>query len=89
MTRLGIPRSSVFVCTKYNPPDPCQEPGPTADEVYAQLQLSRERMAPLGYVDLMLLHQPRPGPVGRARAWEALGRVKGEGWVREIGVSNL
>ena len=57
--------------------------------MYAQLQLSRARMAPLGHVDLMLLHQPRPGPEGRRRAWEALGRVREEGWVREIGVSNL
>ena len=41
------------------------------------------------YIDVMLIHQPRPGPEGRARAWEALGRAKSEGWVREIGVSNL
>jgi diketogulonate reductase-like aldo/keto reductase len=43
----------------------------------------------LEYIDVMLIHQPRPGPLGRARAWEALQRAKAEGWVKEIGVSNL
>ena len=45
--------------------------------------------AAMGYIDVMLIHQPRPGPVGRARAWEALQRAKKEGWVKEVGVSNL
>ena len=67
-----------------------EEPGPSVEVVLAQIQKSREIFVPtLGYVDLLLLHQPRPGPQGRARAWEAIVKAKEEGWVKEIGVSNL
>lgn len=45
--------------------------------------------AKLEYIDLLLIHQPRSGPAGRARMWEALKKCKEDGWVKEIGVSNL
>lgn len=90
LPELNIPRSEVFICTKYNPPDPVEEPGPTVDEIMVEIQKSKNIFAPLlGYVDLLLLHQPRPGPEGRKRGWEAVCRSKAEGWVKEVGVSNM
>lgn len=90
LPQLNIKREEIYICTKYNPPEPVEEPGPTAEEVNAELEKSRRIFSEkLGYVDLLLLHQPRPGPLGRARAWEAICRAKDEGWVRDVGVSNL
>lgn len=42
-----------------------------------------------GYIDLLLIHAPWGGKEGRASNWSALARAQKEGWVRDIGVSNL
>jgi diketogulonate reductase-like aldo/keto reductase len=42
----------------------------------------------LGYIDLLLLHSPTPGPVGRLEAWGALQETVDAGKVRSIGVSS-
>ncbi len=41
------------------------------------------------YIDLFLIHSPSGGPEGRASNWEALVKAQNEGWVKDIGVSNL
>lgn len=41
------------------------------------------------YIDLFLIHAPWGGEQGRAANWAALARAQKEGWVRDIGVSNL
>jgi len=41
------------------------------------------------YVDLYLVHAPRAGPHSRVNNWEAMVKARKEGWVRDIGVSNL
>lgn len=75
---------------------------PTEDEVYAQLVRSGPRLnrgldgaggtsgaGADGYIDLMLIHAPRPNEQARAVHWAALARAQAEGWVRDIGVSNF
>ena len=42
-----------------------------------------------GYIDLLLIHSPFGGEEGRANTWDAFVRAQKEGWVRDIGVSNL
>lgn len=41
------------------------------------------------YIDLMLIHAPWGGEEGRKNNWEALALAQKEGWVKDIGVSNL
>ncbi|ORY23938.1 NADP-dependent oxidoreductase domain-containing protein [Naematelia encephala] len=86
-----VTRSDLWLTTKWNPPQPLSEPGVQTDKVYAELRASYDifiKDAGLEYIDLMLVHQSRPGPQGRANHWRALVRAKEEGWVHEIGVSN-
>ncbi|CCH41304.1 Aldose reductase [Wickerhamomyces ciferrii] len=42
----------------------------------------------IGYIDLLLLHHPNPGPQGRLDAWRALQEVVETGKVKSIGVSS-
>lgn len=67
----------------------------SAQSVYDLLRKSLSKLNPGkdetqgAYIDLMLIHAPWGGKEGRAKNWEALTRAKEEGWVRDIGVSNL
>lgn len=91
LQQSGTPRSEVFITTKWNPPAGLNEPGVDTDQVYQELQASRKIFVEdngLEYVDLMLVHQSRPGPVGRANHWRALVKAQQDGWIKEIGVSN-
>ena len=49
----------------------------------------REKEEVEPYIDLFLVHAPWGGQEGREANWAALRRAKEEGWVRDIGVSNL
>jgi diketogulonate reductase-like aldo/keto reductase len=85
------PRSSVYITTKWNPPEGLSEPGVSTEDVYNELQSSRKIFLEdynLQYVDLMLVHQSRPGPRGRANHWQALVKAQADGWIKDIGVSN-
>lgn len=85
------PRSSVFITTKWNPPEGLLEPGVSTEDVYQELQASRKIFVEdygLEYVDLMLVHQSRPGPKGRGNHWQALVQAQADGWIKDIGVSN-
>jgi len=87
----GADRSSVYITTKWNPPEGLKEPGVSTEKVYEELQASRKIFLEdydLKYVDLMLVHQSRPGPVGRANHWKALVKAQADGWIKDIGVSN-
>lgn len=91
LKETSTPRSEVFITTKWNPPAGLTEPGVPTDQVYQELQASRKIFVEdngLEYVDLMLVHQSRPGPEGRASHWKALVKAKEDGWIKEIGVSN-
>lgn len=76
----GLPRGEVFVTTKlWN-----DEQG--YDSTLSAFDASLERLG-LEQVDLYLLHWPVPGK--RLESWRALERLKAEGRVRAIGVSNF
>ncbi|MGW3464074.1 aldo/keto reductase, partial [Streptomyces olivaceoviridis] len=78
----GVPREEVVVTTKL----PGRHHG--YEETLASFEGSRRRLG-LEYVDLYLIHWPNPR-VGRyVDAWRAMIRLREEGLVRSIGVSNF
>lgn len=82
----GTKREAIFLTTKFMPGHDV----PTPDWVYDQLRRSLPRLTTEdGYVDLMLIHAPRPNAAARAAEWAALARAQKEGWIRSIGVSNF
>ncbi|MGZ0202085.1 aldo/keto reductase [Streptomyces sp. RM1] len=78
----GVPRADVVVTTKL----PGRDHG--YEETLASFEESRRRLG-LEYVDLYLIHWPNPR-VGRyVDSWKAMIRLREEGLVRSIGVSNF
>ena len=75
----GIPREEIFVTTKLWNDDHGYEPALRAFE-------RSRREVGLDYVDLYLIHWPVPRI--RHESWKALLRLREEGLVRSIGVSN-
>lgn len=84
-------RASTFLTSKYMG---THEVHPS-DAVYKELVKSVPKLnkgkeaAAGGYIDLMLIHAPFGGDKGRAENWAALARAQKEGWIKDIGVSNL
>ncbi|KAF9938236.1 hypothetical protein BGZ67_000381 [Mortierella alpina] len=79
--RSGIPRDQVFVTTKLFDKDQGYE------SALAACELSLEKLG-LDYIDLYLIHSPRPGPERRTESWNALQKLVSQGKVKSIGVSN-
>ena len=78
----GVRREDVFVTTKlWN-----SEQG--HDSALAAFEKSRERLG-TEYVDLYLIHWPRPDADLFLETWRAFERIKEEGGARSIGVSNF
>jgi diketogulonate reductase-like aldo/keto reductase len=77
LRRSGLPREQVFVTTKLMPTQP---------SAARELAKSLERLS-LDYVDLYLIHWPRP--LRSARLWRQLESLQERGLAREIGVSNF
>jgi len=78
----GIPREELFVTTKlWN-----AEQG--YDSTLRAFAKSLERLG-LERLDLYLIHWPMPGKDRYLDTWRAFERVRGEGGVRSIGVSNF
>ena len=75
----GIAREEIFVTTKLWPQDYSADKAPWGIDVSL-------RKLNLGYIDLLLIHQPY-GDV--PAAWRAMEKAKEEGKVRSIGVSNM
>lgn len=78
----GLPRGEIVVTTKL----PGRHHG--YEETLASFEESRRRLG-LDYVDLYLIHWPNPR-VGRyVDSWKAMVKLREEGLVRSIGVSNF
>lgn len=79
----GLDRSEVFVTTKLANGD--QGDG---DATLRAFDASLKRLG-TDYVDLYLIHWPRPGAGFYPAVWKAFTRLKEEGRARSIGVSNF
>jgi 2,5-diketo-D-gluconate reductase A len=78
----GLPRSDVFVTTKL------ANRWHGFDNALRQFEASQKRLN-LDHVDLFLIHWPCPAAGLYVDTWRAIVRLKEEGRVRSIGVSNF
>ncbi|MEV1045580.1 aldo/keto reductase [Streptomyces sp. NPDC049916] len=82
IARSGVPREEVFVTTKV----PGRHQG--YEETLASFEESRARLG-VAYVDLYLIHWPLPRVDKYVDTWKAMIRLREDGLVRSIGVSNF
>ncbi|MEV0783628.1 aldo/keto reductase [Streptomyces sp. NPDC050423] len=82
IARSGVPRADVFVTTKV----PGRHQG--YEKTLASFEESRRNLG-LSYVDLYLIHWPLPRVDLYVDTWKAMIRLREEGLVRSIGVSNF
>lgn len=82
IARSGVPREDVFVTTKV----PGRHHG--YEETLASFEESRGSLG-LDYVDLYLIHWPLPRAGRYVDTWKAMIKLREEGLVRSIGVSNF
>lgn len=78
----GIPREELFITTKLWNSDQ------GADAARDAMELSLEKLG-LDYVDLYLIHWPRPDLDLYLDSWLTMEQLKAEGKARSIGVSNF
>ncbi|MDH6572590.1 2,5-diketo-D-gluconate reductase A [Streptomyces sp. SAI-117] len=78
----GVPREEVLVTTKL----PGRHHG--YEETLASFEESRSRLG-LEYVDLYLIHWPLPRVDKYVDSWKAMIKLREDGLVRSIGVSNF
>jgi diketogulonate reductase-like aldo/keto reductase len=78
----GVPREEIVVTTKL----PGRHHG--YEETLASFEESRARLG-LEYVDLYLIHWPLPRVDKYVDSWKAMIKLREEGLVRSIGVSNF
>ncbi|WP_327394024.1 aldo/keto reductase [Streptomyces phaeochromogenes] len=82
VARSGVPREELVVTTKL----PGRHHG--YEETLASFEESRARLG-LDYVDLYLIHWPLPRVGKYVGSWRAMIKLREEGLVRSIGVSNF
>ena len=92
LASTGVARKDLFLTTKFMP----SHDGVPVNDVLSVLKQCRKNLDKFpdsgvdgGYIDLVLIHSPFGGPKGRAQHWEALKQAQEQGWVKDIGVSNL
>jgi 2,5-diketo-D-gluconate reductase A len=78
----GVPRSEVFLTTKFN------RRWHGADLVPQAFERSAEALG-VDYIDLMLIHWPNPAHNRYVEAWQGLIGLREQGLVRAIGTSNF
>jgi diketogulonate reductase-like aldo/keto reductase len=78
----GVPREEVVVTTKL----PGRDHG--YDATLRSFEESRARLG-LDYVDLYLIHWPLPRQDAYVDSWKAMVKLRADGLVRSIGVSNF
>nr|XP_019014931.1 oxidoreductase [Kwoniella pini CBS 10737]OCF53712.1 oxidoreductase [Kwoniella pini CBS 10737] len=93
IAQSGINRNHLFICTKWQPPVEGSTDRPTPeqvrDEAKKSLPLLDKSNSGKQYLDLMIIHHPRPDPEGRMNHWNGLALAQKEGWIKDIGVSNF
>jgi diketogulonate reductase-like aldo/keto reductase len=82
IARSGVPREEVVVTTKL----PGRHHG--YEETLASFEESRARLG-LEYVDLYLVHWPLPRVDKFVDSWKAMIKLREDGLVRSVGVSNF
>ncbi|WP_320777589.1 aldo/keto reductase [Streptomyces sp. CRN 30] len=82
VARSGVPREEIVVTTKL----PGRHHG--YEETLTAFEESRARLG-LDYVDLYLIHWPLPRVDRYVDSWRAMIKLREEGLVRSIGVSNF
>lgn len=82
IARSGVPREEVVVTTKL----PGRHHG--YEETLASFEESRARLG-LDYVDLYLIHWPLPRVDKYVDSWRAMIKLREDGLVRSVGVSNF
>ncbi|MDC2960949.1 aldo/keto reductase [Streptomyces gilvifuscus] len=82
IARGGVPREEIVVTTKL----PGRDHG--YEETLASFEDSRHRLG-LEYVDLYLIHWPLPRVDRYVDSWRAMIKLREDGLVRSIGVSNF
>ncbi|MFF8554769.1 aldo/keto reductase [Streptomyces sp. NPDC015501] len=82
VARSGVPRQEIRLTTKV----PGRHHG--YEETLASFEESRARLG-VEYVDLYLIHWPLPRTDRYVDTWKAMIRLREEGLVRSIGVSNF
>ncbi|MFJ3981777.1 aldo/keto reductase [Streptomyces fungicidicus] len=82
VARAGVPREEIVVTTKL----PGRHHG--YEETLASFEESRTRLG-LEYVDLYLIHWPLPRVDEYVGSWKAMVKLREDGLVRSIGVSNF
>jgi len=78
----GVPRSEVFLTTKFN------RRWHGADLVPRAFERSAAALG-VDYIDLMLIHWPNPGHNRYVEAWQGLIGLLEQGLVRAVGTSNF
>ncbi|MFF3504774.1 aldo/keto reductase [Streptomyces sp. NPDC003247] len=82
IARAGVPREEIVVTTKL----PGRHHG--YEETLASFEESRRRLG-VDHVDLYLIHWPLPRQGRYVDSWRAMIKLREEGLVRSIGVSNF
>lgn len=78
----SVPRSELFVTTKFN------KEWHGVDEARQACENALERLG-LDYLDLLLIHWPNPGQDRYVDAWRGMLRLREEGLIRAAGTSNF
>jgi diketogulonate reductase-like aldo/keto reductase len=92
--RSGIPRSELFIQTKFTPfagqdPDDCPyDPrSPLKDQIERSLEVSLENLQ-TDDIDSLVLHSPLPTWEENLRSWRTLEGFVKDGRVKQLGISN-
>src|SRR5699024_6789657 len=82
LRRSGVDRGEVFLTTKFN------ERWHSYDGARQAFENSAKRLG-VDYIDLLMIHWPRPAAGGFVDAMRGLAALKEEGLIRAVGASNF
>lgn|SRR5690625_2348544 len=82
MRRSGVDRGEIFLTTKFN------ERWHSYDGARRAFENSAKRLG-VDYIDLLMIHWPRPAVGGYVQALRGLAALQEEGLIRAIGASNF